>query len=460
MSVSLDRLYNFLNNTVNSNVLIYRWFPHGSKNLLDLNVNSPSCVNWEHWAITPCAIFHDQEPLNFYFYSDQDFISWGAKKLEADQNDKDAMSFWTVVSHPLSFKHCYHSIDLSILFYAHLYDHQILVHSELNSKDVELYVRSGFFPVYYWSHGLIARDWFRYAKVDPILDRKLPVVAKTDFLIYNRAWSGSREYRLFWMQELINNDLIPCCKTTFNPYDGEKHYTNHEFINKDFCLSRFDLESYVELNAADSSASADYVADDYCNTNIEVVLETLFDSSKNHLTEKTLRPIACGHPFILLSTPQSLAYLRRYGFKTFNGLIDESYDQIEDHKDRLLTIIKELKRISAMPESDKKQFLNKLHDIALFNKKHFFSDSFQQQIINEFKENFMQAYDKITSTGPTGKRWERMHNFTLNYLHDSYNKVFLETESGLDEWQISRNLIKDVYLTKTQSQSSPGESLL
>jgi hypothetical protein len=48
------------------------------------------------------------------------------------------------------------------------------------------------------------------------------------------------------------------------------------------------------------------------------------------LTEKALRPIACGQPFILAATPGSLQYLRSYGFKTFSGYIDETYDTIQE----------------------------------------------------------------------------------------------------------------------------------
>jgi hypothetical protein len=44
-----------------------------------------------------------------------------------------------------------------------------LSHSEKNSQELELYEQNDFIGVYYWSHALIARDWFRYAKLDPLL---------------------------------------------------------------------------------------------------------------------------------------------------------------------------------------------------------------------------------------------------------------------------------------------------
>ncbi len=45
-----------------------------------------------------------------------------------------------------------------------IFDQCILLHSEKNSNEIDKYANSGFIPTYYWSHALIARDWFRYAQ--------------------------------------------------------------------------------------------------------------------------------------------------------------------------------------------------------------------------------------------------------------------------------------------------------
>jgi hypothetical protein len=60
-----------------------------------------------------------------------------------------------------------------------------------------------------------------------------------------------------------------------------------------------------------------------------------------------------------MSTAGSLAYLRQYGFETFSGLIDESYDQITNPRQRLQAVIAEMSRISSLPAAAKTQlFLN------------------------------------------------------------------------------------------------------
>ena len=61
-----------------------------------------------------------------------------------------------------------------------------------------------------------------------------------------------------------------------------------------------------------------------------MVTETVYRGKKNHLTEKTFKPIVMQQPFIIQSCKGSLEYLRRYGFKTFADFWDESYDEADD----------------------------------------------------------------------------------------------------------------------------------
>jgi hypothetical protein len=379
MSVPLDRLYHYLGDCVNHDLVIYRWTPHGSRKLEDLTplTKYPEYQQYNN----PMAIFHDQEPLDYNFYT-QDQVQNQVKLVYAD---------WLV-------DHAFKDSALEYISRQHLrvvtdcanqYDLTILVHSEQCSWQVEHYSNKGFVPVYYWSHAVIAQDWFRYAKHDPELNFKF-FNFEQDFLIYNRAWSGTREYRLSFVEKLISNGLVKNCKTSFNPVDQNTHYTNHCFANKKFNIQNQQLENYFPLNTYSANASADYCGLDYTACGIEVVLETLFDDNRWHLTEKTLRPIACGKPFLLAATPGSLQYLRNYGFETFAELIDETYDTITDSKSRLNAIVIEMKRIAALDTDAKQVLYTKLHEIAQRNKQRFFNGLFDQ-VIEEYQTNLDQA---------------------------------------------------------------------
>ena len=401
MSVPLDRLYNYLNDIVKYNLLIYGWMPHGSTKLEDfcmlmdhmtpedwLELRSKTTLqefklltSRNDYAVMIC---HDQEPLHFDRYSFEDFQriikqhhQKYREKLQIDNIDRQS-----VVNY-------YARLGLrGLTTPTNHYDHTLLLHSEKNSLHVAQYSQQGYVPVYYWSHGVIALDWFRYAEHDPKLQLD-PVKIQQDFLIYNRAWSGTREYRLCFTEQIVQHNLVENCKMSFNAHD-DMHYTQHCFVNPEFEISKHNIHNFFPVNTHSSIASADYCAEDYVSTGIEIVLETLFDDARWHLTEKSLRPIACGQPFMLMATPGSLVYLRQYGFKTFDGLIDETYDGIHNPRQRLQAVIAEMKRISSLPAQQKIKLFNSLNSIAKFNKQLFFNE-FSSKLINEYKQNMDSA---------------------------------------------------------------------
>jgi len=404
MSVPLDRLYNFLHDIVNHDITIYRFWPHGSKKLEDLVrlMPSPTCVKD---IITPQAIFHDQEPLNFNLWTRDDF----------EQARHQYLATRPIPQHP-AFHHPLHvdfhtSLHIrTMVIPVNVYDCILLVHSEQNSKEVDTYSQHGFVPVYYWSHALIAADWFRYAQHDPVLQYDTDTFEQ-DFLIYNRAWSGTREYRLAFVDRLVQAGLINNCRTSFAPVDSGFHYNQHKFANPNLAITRTDLETVLPPNTHDSRASADYHNQDYAQTGMEIVLETVFDDSRWHLTEKALRPIACGKPFMLIATAGSLKYLRSYGFETFGNHIDESYDLETDPVARLNAVIQEMTRIAALSSADKIVLWNQLHKIAERNQQRFFSAEWQTSLVQEYVDNMNHAMDTMNQNC-TGKLWH--HERELN----------------------------------------------
>jgi hypothetical protein len=242
---------------------------------------------------------------------------------------------------------------------------------------------------------------------------------------------------------LANNNLISCCLTSFSEFDQQSHYTKHTFANPALAINRDDLHKIYRVNTHDSSSSADYNSQDYGSCAIEVVLETLFDDSRHHLTEKILRPIACGRPFMLASTAGSLQYLRQYGFQTFHGLIDESYDLITDPHMRLTAIVQEMKRINDLDRNAKRLLWSKLYAIAEHNKKLFFSIEWQNNIIKEFKQNFESAISQLTATGKYQKEMERLALTDPIIAYNRSSQVpggpTLESRQKLAQWLKEKN---------------------
>jgi hypothetical protein len=386
MSVPLDRLYNFLNDVCNRAVVIYRWLPHGSKKLNDLSLLHE--LDPDHWSddSLPSMICHDQEPLFYDLYTESDIRDQVLSEEQKTVNPGGKCWFRAEID----FLSKLHLRGLIYIEKLSIYDKILILHSEKRSEELKKYEANDYIGVYYWSHALISADWYRYAQHDPKLIVDFSEIKK-DFLIYNRAWTGTREYRLTFMHELVNQDLQSTCLTSFAQTDNGHLYLDHEFKNLNLSVDLQGLSQHFPPNQHDSAASADYNNTDYSCIAIEVILETLFDDSRLHLTEKTLRPIACGRPFILMSTQGSLQYLREYGFRTFDGLIDETYDTIADPKKRLQAVIQEMSRLAALDTQEKYNLWNKLYEIANFNKQLLFSQQWQQSIHQEFLTNLTHS---------------------------------------------------------------------
>ena len=365
-----------------------------------LKCNDPT---WSGWMQSVLVVIHDQEPLNFNLYSppriEENIEMW------LQQNSPGSERY--LVSEEVRKHWC--SLNLNFVRrFNTLYDRSILIHSEQRSTEVEKYTTVDFEPVYWWSHGIIARDWYRYAEIDHRL--KFSDQFAFDFNIYNRAWSGTREYRLKFVDLLIRHDLIKASSVAFNPRDQGQHYRDHQFQNPKFhpCA---DLEQ-LPSNQATSNHSADYDHHDYAQCAIDVVLETLFDDGRLHLTEKILRPIACGKPFILAGTQGSLEYLRSYGFETFGDIIDESYDLELDPLTRLQMIVTAMKKFNQLDPGSKQEKIRQLHARAAKNKERFFSKEFFSYLTKEFSNNYQVAQSRCDQKR-SGRNWLEFRDLAL-----------------------------------------------
>jgi hypothetical protein len=367
---------------------VYRFDPHGSKKIEDLTSLHDSTEVEKHTV--PEIYCCDQEPLNYDLYEDGPAIDPPAEIL--DLLERKGITFPR-----LNFRGQVVTI----------WDQAVLLHSEKRSRNVDRYQATQFIPVYYWSHAVIALDWFRYAQ--HVTQHKQ--VCKT-FLIYNRAWAGTREYRLRFAELLVHLNLQAHCKTSINPIEPDLglHYETHKFKNP-MWRPQTVLENYFPISDAHSHYSADFDMEDYAATDIEIVLETLFDDDRLHLTEKSLRPIACAQPFILAGTHGSLEYLRSYGFKTFSNVWDESYDLVQDPAERLIQIAELMKYITNWTSEERVDKMARAQAIADYNRQHFFSDKFFNLVNNELETNLTNALTELENTNTSSNYLHRHHIF-------------------------------------------------
>lgn len=84
--------------------------------------------------------------------------------------------------------------------------------------------------------------------------------------------------------------------------------------------------------------------DAYCN----IVLETHFDADQSGgtlVSEKTFKPIKHGQFFVVAGPPGTLAELRACGYRTFDSVIDNSYDEETNNTQRWLKLKQTIKTL-------------------------------------------------------------------------------------------------------------------
>jgi hypothetical protein len=392
MNIPLDNLYHWIQGLAQHPVILYVFHPHGSKDIFDLT----KFKNYDHnHALFSVAICHDQEPLNFSDYvfdqnshHDMDRLYNLVKHRYRD--DSSLIVNETIREHKFLYEESQCQIrhhQPTWLNIQVLHEWAILLHSETNSNDVVQFSAAGFCPVYYWSHAVIARDWYRFAQHDSRLSIRDP---KKTFLVYCRDWTPNREYRLKFLDMLVRDRLTSDCVISTQHVNNQGvHLRDYHVQDPRFTVDVDAIVNAIPNNTTSASSSADYNINDIVSTRVSVVLETVVDSSKIHLTEKILRPMACAHPFVLAAGPGALEYLRSYGFKTFDDFWDESYDLEYDTVKRLEKITATMQQIQSLSESD----WQKIQYIADHNQQHFFSEEFMNQVAAELELNFNQALD-------------------------------------------------------------------
>ena len=270
-----------------------------------------------------------------------------------------------------------------------------IITSEYNSDNVKYLQHTyGFKSHYYFFHGWAALDWFRgYNRSFLMPAPEQRTIAKT-FIAPNRIIAGARQHRLLMLYHMFKNNLhnnwISCPETcpaeNISVYDAvsqlESIYPDIEsvFAGTDFpkCFpgeSNSPMHSY-RLSLFDQSSES----------LLYVVTETVADGHRQHLTEKTFKPICLNMPFVVVGTAGSLDYLKRYGFKTFDSFWDESYDAETNDVQRIEKIGQLLTELDQLSTKEKQVLFKHASVITQHNYNHFYSGGFENVLWSELTQ--------------------------------------------------------------------------
>jgi hypothetical protein len=194
------------------------------------------------------------------------------------------------------------------------------------------------------------------------------------FLCFNRI---ARPHRIDFYFLLKKFDLIKDTYYSFHNYhksDLMSYYNDANFIRSFLNLKPNDILNLTQqipmtldkIEKYDDNINIELCGDFYNKTLISLVTETLI-SGPTFLTEKTFKPIYNKHPFIIISSPYFLKYLKQKGYKTFDSFFSEDYDIITDRNMRLLRIAKLCNDINSWSTAKKQEFYEKSKEITNHN---------------------------------------------------------------------------------------------
>ena len=269
-----------------------------------------------------------------------------------------------------------------------------LVTSERDSENVEAVCHKfDWKPLYYFFHGWAALDWYRgYDKtflIKPIRERTITHT----FLAPNRIIAGERRHRLEMLYHIFKNNMshnhiscpAVCPAENISIHNAVKPLaTKYPDIESVFAAQTLPINFKDETDHPMHSCWLS-LFDQSAESLLYLVTETVATGRRHHLTEKSFKPIALGMPFVIVGTRGSLEYLRSYGFRTFEGIWDESYDQADDSV-RIERIASLLRSLDELPQSAKQDLFEQCCEVIEHNWNHFYGGGFEAVLWQELNE--------------------------------------------------------------------------
>ena len=269
-----------------------------------------------------------------------------------------------------------------------------LLTSESNSENVDhICDKFEWKSLYYFFHGWAALDWYRgYDKTFLIKPASQRTITKT-FIAPNRIVAGERQHRLEMLYHIFKNRMqdnhiscpAVCPAENISILDAVSPLINkYPDIQQVFAAQALPINFKDE---ADHPMHSCWLSlfDQSAESLLYLVTETVATGRRHHLTEKTFKPIALGMPFVIVGTKGSLEYLRSYGFKTFDHIWDESYDQADDNV-RIERIASLLKSLDELPVEAKQDLFDAAQEVIEHNWNHFYGGGFEAVLWKELNE--------------------------------------------------------------------------
>ena len=204
------------------------------------------------------------------------------------------------------------------------------------------------------------------------------------FLFLNGRARPHRKYLLDRLRDLLDQAIwsnLDAGNGTIKLLDPQ-----HEFagFNVDFDTTG---QAFVKHQLFPRNVWGDVIieAQPYLDSYFSLVAETVHAYPYSFRTEKTWKPVAIGHPWIVAANQGFYKDMHRLGFQSFGHVIDESFDSIENNQDRLERVAEIVRDLC---QQDLVSFLKECYNVCKYNQQHL--AELQRQVQKEFPHRFRQ----------------------------------------------------------------------
>jgi hypothetical protein len=151
-------------------------------------------------------------------------------------------------------------------------------------------------------------------------------------------------------------------------------------------------EGYVKYDLFSNDWGEIYLySKPYLDTHFSLVTETVFEYPYSFRTEKIAKPLMIGHPFIVAANTGFYQDLHNLGFRTFNHVLDESFDAITNNTLRLERIAAEVEWLCSQ---DLAKFSEECYNTCKYNQQH------QAELAPKIRSEFPQRFQHYINERP------------------------------------------------------------
>ena len=210
------------------------------------------------------------------------------------------------------------------------------------------------------SHIIYWGDWFKtttglYKALPDKLAEIDPYAEKPRY--FDALLGSPKPHRDFVYNSVKQNNLFD---KFIIPYGGA--WNDNEFYAKDYFIWEPGVENIGTQQAGTAGPVTYYGVHTglsrviplqvFNDTAFSVVAETDHDNTLSFFSEKTAKPLIARRLFVAFTGYKFLQNLQQLGFQTFDNVIDESYDLIQDDESRYTAAFEQVKLLCSRPQHE------------------------------------------------------------------------------------------------------------